>query len=722
VNCGAVARANRVGLLVDGDAYFHAFRRAAENAERSIALVGWDFDSSTVLDPGTPEAARLGDFLNDLVRRRRRLHVRILDWDFPVIFGMDRELSPAYGFSWKPHRRVRFRYDNTHPVAGSQHQKIVVIDERIAFCGGLDLACKRWDTPGHAPHDPRRVAAGKPYPPFHDMMMLVDGEAALELARIVRGRWKRATGEPLRPVRVDHDPWPREVPVVFENLDIAIACTEPEGDDRAGTRHVEQLYLDMIARARRYIYIENQYFTSHLVGDALAARLADPHGPEVVLVTRLLSHGWLEEVTMHVLRTRLIRRLREADRHGRFQVYFPHVEGLADGTCVDVHSKMMAIDDEWLRIGSSNLSNRSMGLDTECDLVIEARGDAAVARGIRQFRDRLLAEHLDVPLARISAAEASAGSLLGAIASLQRAGRSLRELQDLKEWPVPLVEAIAITDPERPVTIDGLLDWDESRPAAAAVRRPWGRIAAFVVALIALALAWRYTPLADLASPERVSAWAEDLGGRWWAPFAVVFAYTPASLILLPRPLVTLVGTLAFGPWLGFSFAVAGMLVAGAITYSFGRLLERSTVERLLGDRLTRVSHVLQHHGLPAVIAVRFMPIAPYWVVNTALGAIRVIFWQFLLGTLVGVVPGALAATVFGDQVGAALKDPADISYGLLAAVAAFFVTALVLAKRWVSRRMLPPVSRQTRRPCAPPAAARTPKERAKSRLNANVT
>src|SRR4029434_5690692 len=105
-----------------------------------------------------------------------------------------------------------------------------------------------------------------------------------------------------------------------------------------GKRQVEALYLDMIDRARRYIYIENQYFTAHSIGDALEARLREPGGPEIVVVTRLLSHGWLEEYTVGVLRRKLIQRLQPADQEGRFRVLYPAMPGLAEGTCIDLHS------------------------------------------------------------------------------------------------------------------------------------------------------------------------------------------------------------------------------------------------------------------------------------------------------------------------------------------------------------------------------------------------
>src|SRR4029077_19665512 len=141
-------------------------------------------------------------------------------------------------------------------------------------------------------------------------------------------------------------------------------------------------------------------------------------GPEIVLVLRLLIHGWLEEHTMHVLRTKLIERLRQADRHDRFRIYYPHVPGLAEGCCLDVHSKLMIVDDRMLRIGSSNLCNRSMSVDTECDAGVEARGTPQVAGVIRGFRDRLLAEHLGVAAERVGEAIARSGSLHHAIDAL----------------------------------------------------------------------------------------------------------------------------------------------------------------------------------------------------------------------------------------------------------------------------------------------------------------
>src|SRR3990172_5918068 len=185
-NCRAAARAQRVAFVVDAQDYFEAFLRAAERAERSILILAWDFDSRTVLryDEQNRPLETMGDFLNRLCAERPELRIRILDWDFPMVFGTDREYSPIFGLAWMPHRHINVRFDDTHPLAGSHHQKVVVIDDKLAFSGGLDITNKRWDSHRHSHDDPRRTFDGEPYPPFHDVMIAVDGEAAKELSSL----------------------------------------------------------------------------------------------------------------------------------------------------------------------------------------------------------------------------------------------------------------------------------------------------------------------------------------------------------------------------------------------------------------------------------------------------------------------------------------------------------------------------------------------------------
>jgi Phosphatidylserine/phosphatidylglycerophosphate/cardiolipin synthases and related enzymes len=237
-NCAATARAGRVSFVVDAENYFRAFMQACRKAERSITLLGWDFDSRTPLAVDTfGKPILLGDFLNDLAATKRRLKIRILDWDFPVVFGTDREAPPGSSGGWKKHRRIDFRFDDTHPVGGSHHQKIVIIDESLAFAGGLDLTNRRWDTRDHKAEDPRRVFEEKPYPPFHDVIVAVDGEAAQALLEIARERWRLATGETIKPGKGEKDVWPEELRVDVTDVEVAVSRTAPPAENvEASTR------------------------------------------------------------------------------------------------------------------------------------------------------------------------------------------------------------------------------------------------------------------------------------------------------------------------------------------------------------------------------------------------------------------------------------------------------------------------------------------------------
>lgn len=149
----------------------------------------------------------------------------------------------------------------------------------------------------------------------------------------------------------------------------------------------------MIAAAERSIYIEAQYLTARTVGAALSRRLKARNGPDVVIVMTQKSRELLERFAMSENRDRLIRRLTRSDRFGRLRVFYPVVPERSSEIEVLVHAKLLIVDDRMIRVGSSNLNNRSIGLDTECDVAIEAKSptDRSAIAGIR---NRLLAEHL----------------------------------------------------------------------------------------------------------------------------------------------------------------------------------------------------------------------------------------------------------------------------------------------------------------------------------------
>jgi phospholipase D1/2 len=690
-NCWRLARAHRAAFLVDAAGYFATLRAAFLRARRSILIVGWDIDSRTRLVQGQPDDGwpeTLGPFLKELSEQRRRLEVYILNWDFAMLYAIDREVLPLYTLGWQTHRNLHFHLDGRHPVGACHHQKIVVIDDTLAFVGGMDLAQARWDTPDHTPGAPERVRSnGTCYAPVHDVQMMVDGPVAAALGTLVRERWEHATGRRIpwshRPLR---DPWPPAVAPDVTEVDVAIARTVPKYDGTPEVAEVRRLYLDSIAAARRTLYFENQYLTSSVIGDALEARLQEPDGPEIVIVSRLTGAGWLEENTMEVLRARLLRRLRAADRHGRLHVYYPDCEGFGK-ECINVHSKLMIMDDRLLRIGSANLANRSMGLDTECDLAIEAR-EPRVREAILRFRDRLLAEHLGVRPEQVAEAVAATGSLVLAIESLRGEPHTLKPLRG--EVP-PEAEArlppAAVIDPETPIDPDRIMD-DllpvEHRPAA---RKRLVLAMGLIAAAGALSAAWHWGPLAQWLDRDTLVAGARYLQQAPATPLWVLGAYLAASLTATPITLMILVTGLVFGPVQGFCYALAGALLGAAASFGLGHSLGRDLVRRVAGERLNALSRWLRHRGLLAIIAVRLVPVAPFTVVNLVAGASHIRFRDFLLGTLIGMLPGTTAITLFSDRLTAALAHPDPLNIILLLAALALIAAVAAALHRWLQRR-----------------------------------
>jgi phosphatidylserine/phosphatidylglycerophosphate/cardiolipin synthase-like enzyme/uncharacterized membrane protein YdjX (TVP38/TMEM64 family) len=683
-NCWKVAPAARVKLLIDGAAYFSAVAEVFARAEKSILILGWDFDSRVRLTPSAenPTAASqdLRSFLNALVERRRDLQIHILIWSAPALYTLDREPVPTF------HPRIHFYLDANHPLGASHHSKIVVVDDAIAFVGGLDLSKGRWDTPKHPCKDSRRTDLnGNMLPPHHDVQIAVDGNAAAALGSLVRDRWRRATGERLQAPRTFSDPWPPSLTPDVTDVDIAIARTEPAYGDKKEVREIEALLKDAIASARRSIYCENQYLSSAVVGDALVNRLREADGPEVVLVISKNSEGWLEAAIMDVLRARLLKRLREADRHHRLRVYCPFIDGL-DKRCMSVHSKLLVVDDRLVRVGSANLANRSMGLDTECDLAFEADGRPEVEKRIARFRSSLIAEHLDVPLEKLNAAVTETSSLIAAIDRLR--GNKKRTLQSLNGAVPDLLDQMipdsAVIDPEAPIAPDvvvkELVPPEQRRFTGGAMLRG----AVTLVILFVLAAAWRWTPLGEWLDIDTIAAWEASLEENHAEPLLVLGVYLLGGLAVFPVTILIAATAFAFGPWTALIYSLLGCVLSAILIYAIGYRLGRDTVARFTGRRWHRLHRLISKHGVLAVVAIRMIPVAPYSVVNLAAGAVHVPFRDFVLGTLIGMSPGVIAITFLGSQLEEMIRRPSAVTLSILAAILTIMLVGAAWFRRWL--------------------------------------
>jgi len=455
-NCWRVSRAHRASLIVDACDYFRLARKAMLKARSQIMLMGWDLDTRVALDQAQGEGEPpvcLGALISWIARRRPELDIYILAWDGEAYRYAGRGTTLFRLANWALRSNIRFKLDHNHPREASHHQKILVIDDRMAFCGGIDITGSRWDTREHKdePSRRRQPTTRRAYEPWHDAIMAVDGGVAHCLGDLARLRWLAATGERLESATPgDEDHWPEELEPHFRDLDIAIARTRGAVAGWPEVREIEALFLDLIAGARRFVYIETQYFASRAVAEAIGRRLAEPDGPEFVVVNPKAGYGWLDESVMGPARAELVKALEARDRYGRFRVYTPVTEGGAD---IYVHAKIMVVDDVALRVGSANLNNRSMGLDSECDLLIDARlpGNEAAAPVISRIRADLIAEHLGADPASVAARCDETGSLIATIERLRGEGRTLLPFRP-PEFSAALtaVAKSELLDPEGP--------------------------------------------------------------------------------------------------------------------------------------------------------------------------------------------------------------------------------------------------------------------------------
>jgi phosphatidylserine/phosphatidylglycerophosphate/cardiolipin synthase-like enzyme/uncharacterized membrane protein YdjX (TVP38/TMEM64 family) len=670
-NVWRVERATRAAVLIDGAAYFQAVREALRKARHSVFILGWDVHSQAPLvgetgevDDGSPPL--FGDFLSALAEARPDLSIYLLSWDYALFYAAERELFPRWRFGWSTPERVHFRLDSAVPLGSAQHQKLIVVDDAVAFNGGLDLTIRRWDTSDHRLDNPLRVdPAGRPYQPFHDVQMVVDGAAARALAEIARERWRLAGGQSLPPAEHvgEDDPWPDGVLPDFIDVDVGVARTLPTYDGEGEVREIESLFLDSIGAAEETIYIENQFLTHRIFAERLARRLAEKPELEILIVTPEQAESWIEYHAMRSGRIQFAEKLRCAGGE-RVRFMFPLVEENGDRASTMVHSKVMIVDDRLLRVGSANLNNRSMAADTECDLALEARREAD-RKAIRGVRDRLIADHCGVTPETVAAELRRTGSLLRAVERLSGNGHSLRPVDDGEPEAEQLSRYVrTIADPPGPL---GLKTLNLAlQPLPRSRRSALAKLALAALALIALTLAWQLTPLADLTGLERVRETLASFSHTPYGGLAVIGIFVIGGLVAFPLTVLIAATAAVLGPELGILYAAAGSMASALVTFAIGALLGRGTLREVLGPRLDRVRRRIAKRGVLAIAAVRLVPIAPFTLVNLVAGASEIRTLDYVLGTALGLAPGMIVLSLLGGQVFQILTAPTFLSVTLL--------------------------------------------------------
>lgn len=704
-DCWRVESAQRATVLIDAEAYFCALRAALLKAEHSISIVGWDIDRRMPF-PGCAEDVaqleslasangkeiaadgyplRLGDFLAALVKRKPRLWIRILLWDFSLVYAVGRELRPAMAVAlrWKTPRRLDLCLDDAIPMGSSHHQKLIVIDDAVAFCGGMDLSCGRWDACGHAAQDPRRrLLDGAPYPPVHDVQVMVDGAAARCIGEYVRSRWSRAAYEKIGHgvARSPAEVWPEAVKPDFRNASVALARTEPGFAGAPPVTEVERLFIRMIRDARRSIYIENQYLTLDLVADSLTQALKTDPALEAVIVSSNSYPSWIEDAAMIPGRHRFMQRITESGVGDRILFLAPGNGATERAAEIKVHAKVMIVDDRYLRIGSANICRRSMGTDTEFDLTLLGEDEASRA-GIVAIRNRLIAEHCGAAPEDVAAAIDSTGSLRAAIHKVN--GAQTRRLEPIArvDRPEAVPEALAaIADPEKPIdptlSLAGLSAVTGDGGRKRTRKAPWMWLALVTLILAGLAAVWTLTPLSAMAEVENWERMLAAIRGPWEV-LAVLVVFVVSGLVAFPVVVLIAGTTAVFGVWPGMLYAGLGAMASALVTYGIGWWLGQRRLRHYFGPRVNRIKRSFEGRGIVTVTTIRLIPAAPYTLVNLAAGALKIPPMEYAIGTALGLAPGILLMSLLGSTIVGIIAHP---TVGGIAFLAGLLVATILLS------------------------------------------
>lgn len=480
-NCRGIYDVSTSGVLVDGRNYYRAFYDAARKARRYILMAGWQFERSAPLLRGKDAREAGGEvimapFLNSLCEKNPDLRIFILMWDFSPVVAFDKEWFNKFVLDLTASERIHFRFDSNHAMYASHHQKLVVVDGAMAFVGGLDIAANGWDDRSHWTEDAERVLAGGQYEPYHDVQSFITGPAAWELTKLFQTRWIHAGGSELA-----LSPPPADGAVILRKMIPVSARKAAVSVTRAQTlvplvepiRDIRQLYLDAIDAAEKLIYMETQYFSSQAVYHALKERLTDLHRPcpQIVLILPKRLHTLVEDVSLSVVQAKMLRSLTEiAARHDRkFGVYYTAAALRDKGPekATYIHSKVLVVDDRFLSVGSANITNRSMGMDTELNLSWETESpdEQDLIRSIRRVRSNLLAEHTGLRTLSQRRALSSIDGLVDYLnGKADRQGCRLHRhtmesfLEDVS-WIKDLMPEDLAIDPERPVIEESIYEF-----------------------------------------------------------------------------------------------------------------------------------------------------------------------------------------------------------------------------------------------------------------------
>lgn len=691
-NCWRAGMATHAAMAVDCANYYRALHSAICKARHSIFILGWDIDSRIELLRGNDAMesdcpAKFFDLVQWKARQNPDLMIYLNRWEFSLVFANQREAGS--NLKWRLHSppNIYYCFDGLLPVGACHHQKVIVIDDEIAFCGGMDVAIARWD---HREHEPNEILRSDPsgmsslirkipFGPYHDVQCIVSGPAALDLAEWCRERWRRVAGfepVPVRPKEYKTLPpcWPKNIGIDFRNIQTGIAMTMPPAYGHPAVQEIKHLYLDMINRAENFIYMENQYLAYLPVAQALNQRLRERPQLRVLIASCYQSNGIIEKRSMWTGRIKFREILESGGVASRVAIAYPVSGSPGNEIDVRIHSKLMVVDDLYLRVGSSNINNRSMAVDTECDLVFVAQ-DEDSRNKICAIRNDLINEHTGRGMKSIENLirhETDISTFLNYISSSNQHLRKVND-ENYRYEPFTRISRL-IGDPIRPLIPP---EWTMTYCYSGTRRNLLRRVifAAMLISIMVLVAMLGQTPfLENDLSPKILTPWLDDFRHSLHSSIPVTLGLFMLGGLFIPVTVLVIFTAVIWGPSQGLIIAFAGIALSATLGYAAGRIFGRRPLRVFVGLAAERLDQFVRRSGLPGLVFIRMVPLAPSNVINMALGISGVPYLNYLVGSLIGMIPRTITLVFVGDALGQLWKAPtADNIHYVATSIAAWF-------------------------------------------------
>nr|WP_136252788.1 VTT domain-containing protein [Ningiella ruwaisensis] len=671
-NCSTISKARFAAPVVDCANYYRALHEAISKAKHSIFIVGWDIDSRIRLLRGEEEKqSELPSVISELIALKAKenpeLTVHLLRWDSSLAFLGMREVWAKEVWDEKTPDNVHTVLDSSIPMGGSQHQKIVVIDDELAFAGGMDVAVHRWDTREHKIEEPERDDGDGTYGPFHDVQVAVSGDIVTELSKLVRWRWNRLVtadqqvSEEVKPAITDDIPhcWPDSVEPIFENIACGVAQTVPFMDNQEPVQEVRKMLLSLIEQAEEFVYIENQFANRGEIAEALNKRLKECPKLKVLIFSSYEPKGTVECEAYWAGRIDFKRILENGVDDGRVLMAYSsstNADGLAGHK--RVHAKVTIIDDKYFVIGSSNLSNRSMSLDTECDLIFEATTKAHRNK-IRWFRNDLISEHSGWAEEEVQNYIESKDTFEKLTSCKDEYAYCLKEAEDENFTDQGLQDLITpFGDPQEPIVPSIPLPGGRKFFLPNPSKRTLILSAAFFIVALLVGGGYLLSQNVDFMNREYLTDVLESFRNSPWALFIVCGIYVVAGLLFFPVTVLSLAVAMVFGALWGTIYGMAGVMASTAVLFLIGQIMGDKGLRKLAGPKVSRIDRKFAENGIFGVAVLRMIPVAPFSLVNLVAGISSIRISYFLAGTFMGMLPPMIVKALVGGSIADIFRNP----------------------------------------------------------------